>query len=97
MSPIRKSLIPNRKRNPLKSHFLYTLPCRRDSLRRALPAGEGEDMKETKERPKPRVIHVMADGTVKDSIEGHVIPADNGIYDLIARMNKKREEKKSPA
>ena len=54
-------------------------------------------MKEAKERPKPRVIHVMADGTIKESIEGHVVPADNGIYDLIARMNKKREEKKSPA
>lgn len=54
-------------------------------------------MKEKEEKRKPKVTHIMADGTIRESIEGIVVPASNGIYDLISRMNKKREGKKKPA
>ena len=33
---------------------------------------------------KPKIIHVLANGKRVDSIEGHIIPADNPVYGIIA-------------
>lgn len=34
---------------------------------------------------KPKIIHILANGQRVDSIEGHVIPADNPVYEIILR------------
>lgn len=41
---------------------------------------------------KPKIIHVMANGKHVNSIEGHVIPDNNPVYQVIfAGHNKERE------
>lgn len=32
---------------------------------------------------KPKIVHILADGKKVDSIEGHVIPADNPVYRML--------------
>ena len=48
---------------------------------------EGEDM--------AKVIHVLSDGTVVDSIEGMVIPAGHPVYNIIAKALKAKKDEKS--
>lgn len=43
-----------------------------------------DDMKEEK------IIHIMADGTRRESIEGLVVPVDHAVYGIILGMNEKR-------
>lgn len=43
---------------------------------------KGGDMK------KPTVIHVLANGKRVKSIEGHVVPADNPVYEVLLRAAK---------
>lgn len=43
---------------------------------------------------KPKIIHVLADGRRVDSIEGHVVPADNLAYRLIVDVAKEEKRKK---
>lgn len=39
----------------------------------------------------PRIIHIMADGTVRDSIEGFVVPYEQcpDAYAVIERVNER--------
>lgn len=48
---------------------------------------EGEDM--------AKVIHVLSDGTVVDSIEGMVIPAGHPVYNIIAKARKAKKDEES--
>ena len=34
---------------------------------------------------KPKVVHILANGKRVKSIEGHVIPAENPVYEIILR------------
>lgn len=43
---------------------------------------------------EPKVIHVLANGKRVDSIEGHVVPADNLAYRLIVDVAKEEKRKK---
>lgn len=35
---------------------------------------------------KPKIVHILANGQRVDSIEGHVIPAYNPVYEIILKM-----------
>lgn len=37
---------------------------------------------------KPKVVHILANGKKVKSIEGHVIPADNPVYEVIYEISK---------
>lgn len=37
---------------------------------------------------KPTVIHVLANGKRVKSIEGHVVPANNPVYEVLLRAAK---------
>ena len=39
-----------------------------------------------KEKRKPKFIHIMADGTIRDSVKGYEVPEDNPSYLLMAKM-----------
>lgn len=42
-----------------------------------------------------KVVHIMADGTVRESVTGLMIPAGNPAYRIIAAADRKdREHKK---
>lgn len=45
-------------------------------------------------KPIPKVIHILANGKQVDSIEGHVVPADNPAYRLIIEAGKEEKRKK---
>lgn len=40
---------------------------------------------------KPNIVHVLANGQRVETIEGHIIPEDNPVYEVILRA--KRGEK----
>lgn len=42
-----------------------------------------------------RVVHVMSDGTIRDSIEGLVIPKEHPVYKVLKsiRIRKSQEER----
>ena len=42
----------------------------------------------------PNIIHVLADGKRVNSIEGHVIPEDNPVYEIILRAKRGEKSKK---
>jgi hypothetical protein len=45
--------------------------------------------------PKPKITHIMADGTVRDSVEGVVIPVTEEtkpFYQLLAAMVKEKDK-----
>ena len=44
------------------------------------------------ERPKPRIIHIMADGTVRDSVDGVVITNDEFYTVLNAILRERGKE-----
>lgn len=35
---------------------------------------------------KPKVVHILANGKRVDSIKGHVVPADNPVYEVILKI-----------
>ena len=37
---------------------------------------------------KPKVVHILANGKRVKNIEGHVVPADNPVYEVILRASK---------
>lgn len=45
-------------------------------------------------KPKPKIVHVMADGRKLDSIEGHVVPAGNAAYRIIYECAIREREKR---
>lgn len=51
-------------------------------------------MKRNKDVPKPKIIHVLDDGTRLDSIEGFVIPAGHPFYTVWRNivLAKRKEE-----
>ena len=49
----------------------------------------------TKPVIKPKITHIMADGSVRDSIEGYVIPYNQQtaiVYELLAKYSKPQKE-----
>lgn len=49
-------------------------------------------MKNKKEQWKPRIVNIMADGSVVEDLTGYVIPAGHSYYDIILGMNKQSNE-----
>ena len=49
-------------------------------------------MKNKKEQWKPRIVNIMADGSVIEDLTGYVIPAGHLYYDIILGMNKQSNE-----
>jgi len=37
---------------------------------------------------KPKVVHILANGKRVKSIEGHIVPADNPVYEVMFRVSK---------
>lgn len=37
---------------------------------------------------QPKIIHILANGERVDSIKGHVVPADNPVYEVIIKINQ---------
>nr|WP_129558916.1 hypothetical protein [Streptococcus mitis] len=50
------------------------------------------NMKNKKEQWKPRIVNIMADGSVIEDLTGYVIPAGHSYYDIILGMNKQSNE-----
>lgn len=42
---------------------------------------------------KPKIIHVLADGTKVNSIAGKVVPGDNPVYEVILQNGCKKERR----
>lgn len=41
---------------------------------------------------KPNIVHILANGKRVKSIEGHVIPADNAVYEILLRAKLEQGE-----
>lgn len=41
-----------------------------------------------------KIIHVMSDGSVRNSIEGVVVPAGHPVYQIILNMQRRNEKEK---
>ena len=50
------------------------------------------NMKNKKEQWKPRIVNIMADGSVVEDLTGYVIPAGHSYYDIILGMNMQSNE-----
>ena len=50
------------------------------------------NMKNKKEQWKPRIVNIMADGSVIEDLTGYVISAGHSYYDIILGMNKQSNE-----
>lgn len=37
---------------------------------------------------KPKVVHILANGKRVKSIAGHVVPADNPVYEIMIQSNR---------
>lgn len=48
-----------------------------------------KNLKSEKKAIKPKITHVMSDGTVRDSIEGVVIPKYHPVYNVICNAYQK--------
>ncbi len=44
-----------------------------------------------KRTEKIKIVHVMHDGTIRNSVAGYVIPAGNGIYEIVRECKKAKE------
>lgn len=42
---------------------------------------------------KPKIVHVLADGTRTGTIKGKVVPGDNPVYEIILQGNTSKEKK----
>lgn len=43
---------------------------------------------------KPKVVNILANGKKVKSMEGHVIPADNPVYEVIFEISKGAKSEK---
>ncbi|MFI3593853.1 BOW99_gp33 family protein [Streptococcus uberis] len=50
-------------------------------------------MKQKKKTWKPRIINIMADGSVIEDLTGYVIPSGHAYYDIIRGINKHELQK----
>ena len=50
-------------------------------------------MKNKKEQWEPKVVNIMADGSIVEDLTGYVIPAGHSYYDIILGMNKRELQK----
>ena len=50
------------------------------------------NMKNKKEQWKPKIVNIMADGSIVEDLTGYVIPAGHLYYDIILGMNKRSNE-----
>lgn len=41
---------------------------------------------------KPKIVNILANGKRVKSIEGHIIPGDNPVYEIILGTQKKQGE-----
>lgn len=46
-------------------------------------------MKTVKKKWEPRIINIMADGSVIEDLTGYVIPAGHSYYDIILGIHKR--------
>ena len=51
------------------------------------------NMKNKKEQWKPRIVNIMADGSVIEDLTGYVIPAGHSYYDIILGMHDRELQK----
>lgn len=49
-------------------------------------------MKAKEEHRELKVRHIMADGEIRDSVKGVVVPADCEIYALLGEMARRRRQ-----
>lgn len=49
-------------------------------------------MKKEEKKKVPRITHVMADGSVRDSVKGYLLPVDNEAYELLAKWIERKAE-----
>ena len=42
-------------------------------------------------KKNPKITHILANGTVVESIAGKVIPRDNPVYELVLRKGAKKK------
>lgn len=42
---------------------------------------------------KPKIVHILANGKRVKSIEGHVVPADNPVYEVMLQASKQGDRK----
>lgn len=52
-------------------------------------------MKIAKKKWEPRIVNIMADGSVIEDLTGYVIPAGHSYYDIILGMNKRELQKEA--
>ena len=50
-------------------------------------------MKTVKKKWEPRIINIMADGSVIEDLTGYVIPARHSYYDIIIGIHKREMQK----
>lgn len=50
-------------------------------------------MKTVKKEWEPRIVNIMADGSIVEDLTGYVIPAGHSYYDIILGMNKRELQK----
>lgn len=50
-------------------------------------------MKNKKEQWKPRIVNIMADGSVIEDLTGYIIPAGHSYYDIILGMHVRELQK----
>lgn len=43
---------------------------------------------------KPKIVHILANGKRVKSIEGHVVPANNPVYEVLLQAARSGEEMK---
>lgn len=52
-------------------------------------------MRSTINSHKIKIVHVMADGAVRDSVEGLEPPQETGCYEILKRMIEKAEKEET--
>lgn len=58
----------------------------------------GDPMKKQEEHKQIRVVHIMADGSVRDSVEGYPVPVNDitrPAYTILATMALQAREKEA--
>lgn len=50
-------------------------------------------MKTEKKKWEPRIINIMADGSVIEDLTGYIIPAEHSYYDIILGIYKREMQK----
>ena len=50
-------------------------------------------MKQEKKKWEPRIVNIMADGSIVEDLTGYVIPTGHTYYDIIRGINKQELRK----